>query len=26
MDLYKEFPAHIIFMRRTFAVVAGVLA
>ena len=26
MDLYKEFPAHIVFMRRTFAVVAGVLA
>ncbi|WP_141393342.1 DUF2517 family protein, partial [Enterobacter hormaechei] len=26
MDLYKEYPAHIVFMRRTFAVVAGVLA
>ncbi len=26
MDLYKEFPAHIVFMRRAFAVVAGVLA
>lgn len=26
MDLYKEYPAHIVFMRRAFAVVAGVLA
>lgn len=26
MDLYKAYPAHIVFMRRTFAVVAGVLA
>lgn len=26
MDLYKEYPAHIVFLRRTFAVVAGVLA
>ena len=25
-DLNKEYPAHIVFMRRTFAVVAGVLA
>ena len=24
MDLYKEFPAHIVFMRRAFAVEAGV--
>jgi len=23
MDLYKEYPAHIVFLRRTFAVVAG---
>ena len=26
MDFYKEYPAHIVFLRRTFAVVAGVLA
>ena len=26
MDLYKEYPAHIVFLRRAFAVVAGVLA
>ena len=26
MDLYKEYPAHIVYMRRAFAVVAGVLA
>ena len=23
MDFYKEYPAHIVFLRRTFAVVAG---
>lgn len=26
MDFYKEYPAHIVFLRRTFAVAAGVLA
>ena len=26
MDLYKEYPAHVVLLRRTFAVVAGVLA
>ncbi|XTZ37255.1 YbfA family protein [Salmonella enterica] len=26
MSTYKEFPAHIVLMRRTFAVVVGVLA
>lgn len=26
MDLYKEFPAHVVFLRRTFALVAGIVA
>lgn len=26
MEFYKAYPAHIVFIRRTFAVLAGVLA
>ncbi len=26
MELYKEYPAHIVILRRTFAVAAGVIA
>ena len=26
MEFYKAYPAHIVFIRRTFAVIAGVLA
>ncbi|SQI61560.1 putative periplasmic protein [Salmonella enterica subsp. salamae] len=26
MELYKDYPAHVIFLRRAFAVTAGVLA
>ena len=26
MELYKEYPAHVVLLRRTLAVVAGVLA
>ena len=26
MDLYKAFPAHVVFLRRAFAVVVGIAA
>lgn len=26
MDLYRKYPAHIVLLRRTFAVVAGIVA
>lgn len=26
MEFYKEYPAHIVFVRRAFAVMAGILA
>ncbi|HBK8542291.1 TPA: YbfA family protein, partial [Salmonella enterica subsp. enterica serovar Agona] len=26
MEHYKDYPAHVIFVRRAFAVIAGVLA
>lgn len=26
MELYKEYPAHIVILRRTFAVAAGIIA